>query len=285
VRRLLELLPGVSVRPIELDSTTSITRSDTDVLVLEETAPENSPAVPLLLIDPPARSWLPQREAEIGPSAWTVVRQLGAPPEPLNEALVDLRVETITRYATAAETRTIVGQARSAGDQDTLPLLLRQAQSSRGAPAPWALLPFSVEGSSLVHHEGFPELLISLVLELAGVGGPTVREPGVLEIAPSAVAGLPAARSTTFDLGPRHFAEIESPMLFAGSGRNAWSSVAPPGSATTAVNRTDWPRATELAGPVAAAAGRIPSWRGLLLAAALTLAAFELWSRNRGLTE
>jgi hypothetical protein len=287
VRRLLALLPGIEVREASLDQLDELDARDTgsDVVVLEEVAPDRPPASPALLVAPPHRDWLPAPAAELGPSSWTAQDSPAAISLAIAAALVDLRVEAITRYATEdPELARIVGVAGAgAPEAGSLPLLLWRPGDDRQAP--WGLLPFSIEASSLVHHEGFPEMLLALLLDLAGAAGPTLRDPGVLEVPAGALAERADLAGTAFDLGARRFAEIESPTLLTGAGPHAWQAVAPPGPAVTAVNRTDWPAASRSAGGAAAPLRGGPSGRSLLLAAALVLVSIELWTRARGITE
>ncbi|HVS15071.1 MAG TPA: BatA domain-containing protein [Thermoanaerobaculia bacterium] len=292
-RRLLGLLPGVEVRAVEPEQLETL-GTEIDVVVLEEVAPERAPAHPTLLVAPPDRDWLPAREAELGPSAWTAGRPSEstaraaspAASEAIVAALVDLRVESIVRYAAAPDAARIDGAAWPGGPETaTLPLLLSGPGGGDGAQ-PWVLLPFSIEASNLTHHEGFPEMLLALLLDLVGVGGTSLREPGVLEVPAGALGRRDQVAATEFHLGSRHFAEIETPALLAGPGPRSWQAVAPPGPAATAVNRTDWPAAPATSpGTVAVLGGNAPSWRSVLLAAALALVSLELWTRTRGITE
>jgi hypothetical protein len=261
VRRVLALLEGFSVRAVDLDESATLGSDAADVVVLEEGAPQQAPRLPALLIHPPPAPWLPDPAGEIGPSAWSAA---DAP------VLHHLRVESVGRYSpTGTEARFLAAPASDGASAEApLPLLLRAADGS------WMLLPFAVEGSNLPEREGFPALLEALLLELGGVDSARVVEAGVLEVDDA---------SATFEVASRGYAEIEQPTLLGANGARA---VAPLGPVVSALNHTDW-QAASFAAPdaVAIAVGAGVPWRHLLLAVALAVAAIELWTRSRGITE
>lgn len=270
--------------------------TSTAVLIFDRWAPDQPPPAAALLIQPPARDWLPPVDSIIGPVTVASTRVdgdssagRGIGGRSILRPLSDLEIDQLTLFRPPEET-ILLGSAEA-------PILFGSSRGSTepnaAQPSPWLVLPFAPAESNLTKKVEYPILIASLIERLAGSISVTPLAPGV-HLLPSSVDQVRATDSLSgqasqppaelIEGAAGAIVELSHPGLFEirhhDRSREALI-VGPLGRETSLVNATRLePRNEDLA-----ADGGRPGLRTLLLLLVLGVVAAEVVTQRQGWTE